>query len=208
MKVIAIVSQKGGAGKSTLARHGAVLLEEVGLVDLDRQGTTRKWMERRDAADLPGVSLIRATADRLGGLRARAEERGYRWIVIDTPPAHDDERAVRAALEVADLAVVPVQPSPDDLEAVETTLANVRAVGVPHLFVVSRAKRSRLLEQTRDHLSQRGPLAPVEIRDLVAYPESVVSGHAVTEYAPKSPAARNMHDLWTWIAEHANTATG
>lgn len=206
MHVIAVVSQKGGAGKSTLARHGAVLLPSAALIDLDAQGTTRRWLERRaELDDVAAVYQINAGASQLAKAKDKAAGAGVESLVIDTPPAHDDERSVRAALDVADLVLVPVQPSPDDLDAVGSTLRNVRAAGANAAFVINRAKpRARMTRQARDLLAEYGTVAPTELRDLVAYPEATISGHAVTEYSPRSSAARDMRNLWTWVRQHVS----
>lgn len=205
MYTVAIISQKGGAGKSTLARHGAVLCPASALIDLDAQGTTARWLERRaDLEHVADVYEIPARADQLPAARDRAERAGIEWLIIDTPPAHDDERAVRAALEIADLALVPVQPSPDDLDAIGQTLQNAQAANRPFAFVVNRAKpNTRMTKQAGQLLASYGTVAPIPLRDLVAYPEATIDGEAVTEHAPSSSAAADMSTLWEWVRSHA-----
>ena len=136
MKMIFIVAQKGGAGKTTLARNLSVAASQDGLrvlcLDLDPQGSLRAWWEGRDA-DTPAMldrdpapHALRATLD-----AAKAQ---FDLCIIDTPPAHPEW--LNESLEAADLALIPVRPSPDDLRAVGATIAAVNAAKVPFVFVL------------------------------------------------------------------------
>jgi chromosome partitioning protein len=202
MKVYTVASLKGGCGKSTIARHGSVILSQsgsTGLLDLDPQGTARRWLAKRKAAGFARPQSVSATWDRVGQLIREAEGKGLKNIVIDVPPEHDDQRSVRAAVAVADLVIIPVKPSPDDIEVVGDTLA---AIGDrPFVFVLSMAKRSRLTEQAAELLARYGRVAPAAIVDRIAYPEAALTGQAVTEVNPYSNAAIEMTQLWTWIAQ-------
>ena len=133
MHIFSLISQKGGAGKSTLARQFAVLASESAssfLIDRDPQETTAKWWQRRqvlqptperpDLLDLNGADLTHAAR----ALRARP---GGGAIFVDTRPAVGEPEA--EAARVADLVIVPVRPSPDDLEAVSETLKVLRRLG-------------------------------------------------------------------------------
>jgi chromosome partitioning protein len=125
VQIFALISQKGGAGKSTLARQLAVLAGEENasiLIDRDPQETTTKWWQRRqglqpppsrpDLLDLNGTDLATAAA----ALRKRPEG----VVFVDTRPAVGEPEA--EAARAADLVIVPVRPSPDDLETVGETL--------------------------------------------------------------------------------------
>jgi len=206
MKIIAVISMKGGCAKSTLARHGSVILSRCGLLDLDPQQTSKKWIERRKAAGLVGPAMVSASPDQVvrvvDNARAKLDH-----LIIDTPPSHDDTRAIRAAVAVADFVVVPVKASPDDLEALEQTLPLL--AGRRWAFVVTMATRSNMLERVRTTLAQVGDLAPVIVANRVAYPEAAETGAAVTEHDPRGSAAEEMRQLWNWIdvqtSKHVNT---
>jgi chromosome partitioning protein len=201
MKTFAVLSLKGGSGKSTLARHGSVILSAAGLVDLDPQGTCKRWMARRKALGLTRPAAIVANWYRLPALLAQAEKKGFQNIVIDIPPQYDDQRAARAAVDCADLVVVPCKASPDDLEVVADTLQFIGSK--PFVLVLTMVKRTRLTVQIAEQLLKYGRLAPTLIWDRVAYPEAAMIGKSVTETNSNSDAAREMISLWTWLAQQA-----
>src|SRR4051794_22399323 len=121
MKIIDVVSQKGGAGKTTIATNLAVLAERAGyptvLFDLDPQATAAKWGDKR-AGTPPDV--IAAQPGRLGRLLEEVRQQGAGLAIIDTAPAADN--AALEATKVADLVLVPCQPSDFDLGAVGATV--------------------------------------------------------------------------------------
>ena len=121
MKTLAILSRKGGSGKSTFAVHLAVAAEKAGhttaLIDLDPQASAVKWSHRREG-DSPVV--ISAHSTLLNQVLETAEERGVSLCILDTSP--HSESATLDAAKVADLAVIPSRPSIFDLEAVGDTI--------------------------------------------------------------------------------------
>ena len=106
MPVIAIISQKGGAGKTTLAIHLAAAAQDAGrvalIIDTDPQATASQWAAWR--GDTP-PEVIDSPPPRLAAKVAAAQSQGAELIVIDTPPHADS--AARAAVEVADLVLIP-----------------------------------------------------------------------------------------------------
>jgi len=115
MPVIALVGNKGGAGKTTLAVNLAAGLaqhDSVAVIDADPQGSALQW--RAMAADASAPPVSAAETD----LRRQAKKllQDYRCVVIDCPPSvHAPQTG--AVLGFGDLALVPVQPSPMDLWA-------------------------------------------------------------------------------------------
>lgn len=198
MKTIVITSQKGGSGKSTLAAHLAVEAERAGdgpvwLVDTDRQATLSRWHDRREAETPQRAAIdFRQLA---GGLRAFEERHGAAWCMIDTAPAITEHTAEVIAL--ADLVLIPVQPSPADLWAVAETIELLREAGKPFLFVISKAKPQAVITaQTIAALSHHGRVAPAFIVDRVAYATAFTGGNSAPELAPKGPAAAEIAALW------------
>ena len=109
MKTVAIISQKGGAGKTTLALHlatsSALAGRNTAIIDLDPQASAANWGDRR-TAELPVV--LSAHASRLGHEIKRVEEMEGELLIIDTAP-HSDSAALEAA-KAADLILVPCRP--------------------------------------------------------------------------------------------------
>ena len=198
MKTICIAAQKGGTGKTTLARNLAVAAAQDGLrvlcLDLDPQQSLRQWWQGRKgdtpamlAAD-PMPHALSATLDAAAGR--------FDLVVIDTPPAAPSW--LTEALRAADLALIPVRPSPDDLRAVGATIAATRAAGVPFAFVMSQTPRARLTEEAARVLAQHGRVAPVNIAQRVIYAETAATGQGVTE-TRNTKAAQELTDLWTYV---------
>ena len=127
MKTIVVAAQKGGAGKTTLARNLAVAATQDGrtvlCLDLDPQGSLRAWWEGREA-DAPAM-LDRDPAPHALRATLNAAQAQFELCIIDTPPAAPEWLA--DALGAADLVLIPVRPSPDDLRAVGATIAAVNA---------------------------------------------------------------------------------
>ena len=141
MDVVVLASQKGGAGKTTLTGHLAVAagnhgLSPVVVIDTDPQGSLTSWWHRRQA-DVPLLSALPSLRD----LPARVEElrrSGVALVIIDTPPATTN--AIREAMRVADLVVMPVRPSPHDLDAIGATIDLARQAEAQFVFVLTQAK--------------------------------------------------------------------
>jgi len=201
MKTIVLATQKGGAGKSTLARTVAVEAsrrgQRVAMLDLDPQGTLTKWWNRREAEDLQLVTGLES-ADAIGPAIAKLREAGYDLLVIDTP-GHRDE-VTRMAMASADLAIVPVHPTTDDLDAVGPTLGYIREAGVEFIFALSRTKRARLVDEVTRFLARYGRVAPVNIADRVAHGEATANGMTASE-AGNRPAAQEAVEFYDYVLE-------
>ena len=130
MKIVSIINQKGGAGKTTLALHIAVASSLAGLntaiIDLDPQASAANWGDRR-AERVPVVRS--AHASRLAHELRQIQEAGGDMVVIDTAP-HADSAALEAA-QMSDLILIPCRPSYFDLEAMTNTLGLLRTTGKP-----------------------------------------------------------------------------
>jgi chromosome partitioning protein len=210
VQIFALISQKGGAGKSTLARQLAVLAGEKDasiLIDRDPQETTTKWWQRRqslqptprrpDLLDLDGTTLTGAA------VMLRKRDKGVAFV--DTRPAVSEPEA--EAARVADMVIVPVRPSPDDLEAVGETLKILRRLDKRVVLVVNAAKNEVRARDARAALSRYPvPVCPTHIADRAVYLDASLEGRGVGEM--RGSAARDAHaellKLWTWIQEAAH----
>ncbi|MDB5243578.1 MAG: ParA family protein, partial [Spirosoma sp.] len=163
MKTICITAQKGGAGKTTLARNLAVAAVQDGqrvlCLDLDPQQSLRQWWQGREG-DAPMMLASDPMPHAISATLAAAQGR-FDLVVIDTPPAAP--AWLTETLRAADLALIPVRPSPDDLRAVGATIAALGAAGVPFAFVMSQTPRAKLTEEAARVLAQHGRVAPVNI---------------------------------------------
>ncbi|MTH62125.1 ParA family protein [Paracoccus litorisediminis] len=200
MKTICVTAQKGGAGKTTLARNLAVAASQDGqravLIDLDPQQSLRGWWDSREA-DEPAMLATDPAPHQLAHALIRLAE-DFDLCVIDTPPAAPDWLA--EAITLADLALVPVRPSADDLRAVGATIAALERAGTPFAFVLSQAPRAKLTDQTVRALARHGRIAPENIAQRVAYAETAGSGQGVCE-TNDSKARAEMAGIWSYVRE-------
>lgn len=205
MKTIVLASQKGGAGKTTLAAHLAIEAERVGagpavLIDTDPQGSLAAWWNSRQA-DTPALA-----ATTLAELPAKLEAlaaAGYKLAVIDTPPAITG--AIRDVVKLADLVVIPTRPSPHDLRAVGSTVDIAQETGRPFVFAVTQAKpTARLTVQAVAALSAHGTVAPSIIHDRVDFAASMVDGRTVQETDPKGRSAGEIIELFAFVQTRIN----
>ena len=211
MRTIAVISQKGGVGKSTVAVHLAVAGTLAGLrtalVDLDPQATARKWGDKR-AAHTSEPEVIGDHAERLPQLVEAARGNGADLLVIDTAPNAD--RASLAAARVADLILIPCRPAAFDLEAIEATRDLATIAKKPAWVVLSSAPpRSAVVEEARAGLESQGAkVAPQVVHQRVAYSYAVIDGRSASEYEPEGKAAEEVAALFTWACKQVGLPTG
>lgn len=198
MKIIALIAQKGGVGKTTIAVNLAVAAgARSALFDLDQQESAVIWADRRKA-EMPHVEFL--TERRLSeGLKA-AEAQGFALAIIDTPPAAGPQ--AYTAAQAADLIIIPCRPSLLDLDAIRRTAQLIKSAGVPAFVVFNAAPHSAttLLDDARAIVSGQGLVsAPVVLRERSAYRAAWPLGKGVTEAEPSGKAAREILELRDWI---------
>lgn len=210
MKTLVLASQKGGAGKTTLAAHLAVAAEISGsgptvLIDTDPQGSLTAWWNSREGnAPALAVSTLAELPEKLASL-AKA---GFTLAVIDTPPAITE--AIRDVVKLADFVLIPTRPSPHDLRAVGSTVDIAQDAGRPFAFAVTQAKpTARLTVQAVAALSAHGIVAPAIVHDRVDYAGSMVDGRTVQETDSKGKSAGEIAQLFDFVNArmHANKKT-
>jgi len=208
MHVIVLASQKGGAGKTTLAAHLAVAAEAAGdgpavLIDTDPQGSLSAWWNVREAQ---APALAPTSIAELPAKLAALASAGYAIAVVDTPPAITE--AISAVLRSADLVLIPTRPSPHDLRAVGSTVALARAAAKPFVFAVTQAKpNARLTVQAVAALSEHGTVAPAIVHDRVDYAGSMIDGRTVQETDAKGRSAAEMAELWGFVKARMTKST-
>lgn len=196
-RVIAVCSQKGGVGKTTIAAHLAVsaaLAKEgpVVLVDADPQGSLFEWWQARgdDAMALETVK-INDFASQSGTIL----DRGAAFAIIDTPPALT--ASIEQVMAGADLVVIPARPSPHDLRAIGGTVELARRARKPFMFVVNgAANRAHITAECVAALSEHGRVAPAILYQRTEWASSMINGRTVLETAASGRSAREAMELW------------
>jgi len=200
MRVIAVASQKGGSGKTTIAAHLAVRADAAGqgpvvLIDTDPQGSLAEWWRAR-AEDTPHLASVRPEA--LAANLAELRSYGTALAVIDTPPALTG--SIEQVIAMADLILIPVRPSPHDLRAAGGTVELARQSGKPFMFVINSASpRASITAQAVAALSEHGRVAPVILYQRTEFAASMIDGRTVMETAGSGRSAQEIAELWECV---------
>jgi chromosome partitioning protein len=208
--ILAVLNQKGGAGKTTLAIHVATALARGGarvlLIDADPQGSALDWAALRPADPMfPVIGLPKPVVHReLPRLAA-----DYDHVVIDGPPQVQD--VTRSAIMASDLVLIPVQPSPLDIwgaRAVVELLAEA-AIVKPSLktaFAINRKIVNTALgrDVTEALAVYQMRVLAASLAQRVAFAECIASGGTVFDLDPDSVASVEATELTREILEIAN----
>lgn len=199
MRILALVSQKGGVGKTTLAGHLAVEAERngssVAVLDTDPQGSLAAWWNSREA-ETP--LFVRSSLAELRQQLTELETMGIDLVVIDTPPAITAH--IQLVVACSDLILIPARPSPHDLRAVGGTIELVEPTGKPMIFVVNGAtQRARITADAAIALSQHGTVAPTIVHHRVDFANSMIDGRTVGELDANSNSAKEVVELWNYV---------
>ena len=205
MQVMAIASQKGGSGKTTLSGHIAVEAEAAGygpvaLIDADPQGSLTDWWNEREA-DEP--LFVQTTVAKLDRDLHELKQLGIKLLIIDTPPAITS--TIGHVIDVADLVLIPTRPSPHDLRAAGATVELVERLGKPMVFVINGASpRARITTEAAIALSQYGPVVPTVVHQRVDFAASMIDGRTVMELTGKSRSKAEIAELWEFLNRRLN----
>lgn len=200
-RVIGVLQQKGGVGKTTLSLNLAACYARQGLkvlvVDADPQGSAQEWAAMRSVEPL--FSVVGMARPNLHRELERIVS-GYDIVVIDGAPRSND--LVRSALLASDHVLIPVQPSPFDIWAARQIVALVEAAqefkpALTASFVISRKVGNSVIgrEAAKVFTEQPFPLEPVSIKQRVVFAEAAASGLTVVESEPDGAAAREVAAL-------------
>lgn len=202
MHTIALIAQKGGVGKTTIAIHIATAFAAEGratlILDLDPQASASEWKDHR-IAEFPAVLSIQPS--RLGKVMEEAKLIGTDVLILDTAP-HSESTALEAA-RVADLVLVPCQPTIMDLRAMSKTVELLRLVKKPAYAVLNSVPHQGSIadEAAQMIVDSFGLLmAPVRFGDRVAYSRCMIAGQAAQEIEPSGKAAREVAQAREWIS--------
>ncbi len=209
MKTVAILSQKGGAGKTTLALHLAVAAEQrrrrSAVLDLDPQASAAAWKDAR-TAETPAV--VAAQPARLDKVLAAARTHGADLALIDTAP--HSESAALAAARAADLVLIPCRPAILDLRAIGQSIDLARLAGTPALVILNAVppRGSLAAEAAAAVAAYQVPVAPVFLVQRMAYVHALTAGQVAQEYEPQGKAAAEVARLYMWLRRQVHMSTG
>ena len=199
-KVIAVVSQKGGSGKTTLAlhlaTHAAYKKMQTCVVDTDPQATAAAWGDWRGDF-LPMV--VTSPPARLPRTIENAAKEGVELVVIDTPP--HAEAAMREAIKAADLVLIPTRPRAFDLHALEGIADMVSFAGTPAFVVFNGvpARATKMVEEATATVTEMGlQTCPVLFGERADFHRSSSKGEVASEIDPDGKAAGEVKALWKW----------
>ncbi|MGA8759785.1 MAG: ParA family protein [Stellaceae bacterium] len=202
-KVVAIVSEKGGVGKTTVTTNLGVAAHlaglDVAIVDLDPQTNAADWFDERGAGSLPEAVAIQPNRLKrfLDDLRAN----GTKLVLIDTP--REAGNAGYVAAENADFVLVPYKRGGHDLRALDRTLNMCRLAGKrPHLVLnYIRPGATRVEADARESVAGKDcEVAPVVLHEWTAYDTTSITTRTAQETDPGSPVAKEIEALYLWLA--------
>jgi chromosome partitioning protein len=208
MKILAIISQKGGVGKTTLATALAVAAESDGkraaVFDLDPQASATFWHDTRQDESPAVVSIAPA---RLQHVLKAAAESGCDIAIIDAPPFAKD--IAYEAAQRADFILIPTRPAVLDVMAMTRTLELVNHYGKPAAVVLTFCPiQGREIADTEDAIGQLGAaLAPVRVHNRVAYSRAQQTGLTAQEFEPGGKAAEEIKLLYAYTCMHLYSDT-
>ena len=203
MQIIAIASQKGGSGKSTVAIHLAALAvarsRKTLLADMDRHSqTSTEWGKQRKNSK-PLVAPV--PLNKLAEMLSQAEAKNFDTVILDLPPYVDD--VVQLVTGRSDITLVPCRPSFADLRTLPRVLKQIHK---PYYVILnacppgySGQEGSKTSEARKVLVKNNIPVCPVSITQRVAFTDALNGGEAVNEFEPGSKASVEIERLLDWI---------
>jgi chromosome partitioning protein len=206
VKTLAVISRKGGAGKTTLSINLILSAHQAGwktlLADIDPQRSASDALRARGE---PGPALAEITAGKLFHTRSQAAHDAYDVMLIDTPASPDAD--VVLAVNSADLCLLVCRPTFLDIASAARSAEMIRRLGKAGLIVLNQAPSKRggvepaSMRQAVEALRFCGlPIAPVGLRSRTIYQQAIARGLSVGEWDARAPAVQEIDRLWSHLA--------
>lgn len=203
MKVIALIGQKGGTGKTTTATGLAVAASLAGyqtaIIDLDPQTNAANWRDRREG---DGPAVVSTQSGRLRPALDASREAGADFVFIDTA-GKSDTAAIDAA-KVADLVLIPARLQVFDLETLTAVRQILQIAGDPPAAVVVNGTHPNSRNPADEAAAMVGetfgiPVAPVALSHRSAFANAPATGQTAQETEPKGKAATELAKLFEYV---------
>lgn len=215
MRVLGIVNQKGGAGKTTVAINLSLAAAEAGyatlLIDADPQASASFWADQRPAETRIPLEVSAVPAQRIPQAIELARNAGAELVIIDTAP-HAEQSALAIARAVDGL-LIPCQPSVLDVEALRATVQLIKLAAKPALAIGNGIQpgASRRFDDLKAALEGQGlSVAPIWLAARAVHRQALAERMGVMEYEPEGAATREIGALFRhvaeWVALPAKTA--
>jgi chromosome partitioning protein len=205
VNIVAIVSSKGGVGKTTVTQCLAVEALRQGIaaaiIDADPQKSAADWGEQRAAAEMDAPTVIALGSKSLASVVADLKKRGAGMIFIDTPP--HSAPAINAALDVSTGSIMVTRPNPMDLRALEATWSIVSRMKKPTAAIFTQTppgSRARALGLAQGRLEElEMPFCPTPISYTLSFPYAQAEALSVQEREPTGKARAEIAEIWGWL---------
>lgn len=213
MKILSVITQKGGAGKTTIATALAVAAEKDGLntaiLDLDDQATSCFWGDiRQNQNHRPALAVKDVKAIRLPHVLDALESAGCDLVILDCPAIHRD--VAMDAATPSDFVLIPTRADVFDIRSMRQTVDLMKSIDKPCAVVLNFCPPvGKELEDAREGIKGIGvSLCPAELHNRKAYSRAQQSGRTAQETEPKSLAAQEIAALYTYTLKQIREGKG